>query len=370
MLERYFENIREMLNRFDISPAEKADIVEDYKTMANHAKEQGLSDQEVIDKLGNAEQIFESLKYEYELKSTSHRGDKIINLMPFIAIILFFGLGFGYDLWHPGWLVFLLIPSTSIIVKSIQRPGDFYLAPIMPFISLVAFFVLGFVFGAWHPAWIVFLLIPMVAILESANKKNVRSSLLSASVFIGFSVFIVVGTLTSIWHPTWLILLLPLLVGSFTGKHATTNIVVLIALLASIGLYVYLGLETTLNWTRSLIAFAPYLIIGVLCDRIQIIGISFSHQKHKRNVTKAVFLFSVIMFFLIGELYNAYVISWLFFLLVPIVTTVLGKRPFKATPIMPFLAVIVFMLLGYFLDVWHMAWLVFLLIPITSILES
>ncbi len=370
MLERYFENIREMLNRFDISPAEKADILEDYKTMAEHAKENGLSDEEVIKKLGDVEEIFNTLKYEYELKSDSHKGDKLVRVMPFIAIILFFGLGFGYDLWHPGWLVFLLVPSTSIIVKSIQRPGDFYLAPIMPFISLVTFFVLGFVFSAWHPAWIVFLLIPMVAILESANKNNLRSSLVGASVFIGFSGFIVVGALTNTWHPTWIILLLPLLVGSFTGKHATTNIIVLISLLVSIGLYVYLGLATQLSWTRSLVAFTPYFIIGVLFDRIQIFGVGARYRKQNTSVTKAVFILSLILFFLIGELYNAYAISWLFFLLAPIVSTLLVKRPLKLTPIMPFVTVIAFVLLGYFLDVWHVAWLVFLLIPITSILEN
>ncbi|MFW5841812.1 MAG: hypothetical protein ACOCU2_00845 [Bacillota bacterium] len=370
MLERYFENIREMLNRFDISPAEKADIVEDYKTMADHAKDKGLSDKEVIDKLGDVEHIFHALKHEYELKSNAHKGDKIIRIMPFIAIILFFGLGFGFELWHPGWLVFLLIPSTSIIVKSMQRPGEFYLAPLMPFISLVAFFILGFVFKAWHPAWIVFLLIPMVAILESANKKNLRSSLVSASVFIGFSAFIIIGVLTNTWHPTWLVLLLPLLVGSFTGKHPTTNIIILIILLVSIGIYLYLGLETDLSWTRSLIAFAPYLIVGVMFDRIQIIGVGHQARKQKGNAIKATFLLSVVLFFLIGELYNAYAISWLVFLLIPIVATIIVKRPLKLTPMMPSIAVIAFFLLGYFLDAWHIAWLVFLLIPITSILES
>jgi hypothetical protein len=370
MLERYFENIREMLNRFDISPAEKADIVEDYRTMANHAKENGLTDEEVIDKLGDVETIFTALQYEYDLKSKSHKGDKLVRVMPFIAIILFFGLGFGLELWHPGWLVFLLIPSTSIIVSSIQRPGDFYLAPVMPFISLVTFFVLGFVFGAWHPGWIVFLLIPMVAILESANKNNLRSSLIGASVFVGFSGFIIIGALTQTWHPTWLVLLLPILVGSFTGKHGTTNVIVLISLVVSVGLYVYLGLESSLGWTRSLIAFVPYLVIGVLFDRVQIIGLGSNYNKPKRNITKAVFLVSVIFFFLIGELYNAYSVSWLFFLLVPIVTALLIKRPRKLTPVMPFIAVIAFVLLGTYLDVWHIAWLVFLLIPITAILES
>lgn len=369
MRKRYLDSIKAMLEKFDISPAEKADILEDYRSMYEDAESAGLSEEEIIQKLGRAEDIYQGLLHEYDLKERKNKGDKLIALMPFIALMIFFGLGFGYDLWHPGWLAFLLIPSTAILVHSYQRPGRFIFTPMMPFLITVIYIVIGFFFNLWHPGWIIFLLIPSVAILESSSKSDYKSSLVGLSVFVGFMAFILIGYVTGMYHPTWLLLLLPIFVSSVAGNNKQYNFMMLISIFVSVGLYLYLGLNALLSWGEALIAFLPFIIVGVFTNRIMI-HIGFGKTGKHGNFLKSLFLLSLIAFITLGYFYDAWAISWLFFLSVPIASMLIQEDTIKVTPMMPFISLIIFMVLGYFFGLWSIAWLAFLLIPMSAILEN
>ncbi|MEA4998292.1 MAG: hypothetical protein VB087_02775 [Candidatus Limiplasma sp.] len=83
-------------------------------------------------------------------------------IYPVFITILYLVLGFLFQLWHPGWLLFLTIPLYYMKPKT---EADRWLNPVM--ITLI-YLVLGFFFNLWHPGWMIFLAIPVAEILRKA----------------------------------------------------------------------------------------------------------------------------------------------------------------------------------------------------------
>ena len=69
-----------------------------------------------------------------------------------ITVFIYLVLGFFFDLWHPGWIVFIII--SAIQNKNALR--FFY-----PVLVCAVYLVLGCVWGLWHPWWILFLTVPI-----------------------------------------------------------------------------------------------------------------------------------------------------------------------------------------------------------------
>ena len=66
---------------------------------------------------------------------------------PVITVLVFLILGFGWGLWHPGWVVFLTIPVYYAAVTGLaeRRPNPLY-SPCSPFWSFLSW-GLSFTFG-------------------------------------------------------------------------------------------------------------------------------------------------------------------------------------------------------------------------------
>src|SRR5690554_6141829 len=80
---------------------------------------------------------------------------------------------------------------------------------------------------------------------------------------------------------------------------------------------------------------------------------------------------SLILFFLSGQLLNAWQYSWMFLLLIPItgiLTSVKGREILPALAV--FISIIVFYTLGMKFGLWHPGWLVFLSIPTLGVFAS
>ena len=80
--------------------------------------------------------------------------------------------------WHPTWLVFLLIPiyyhfAGACMTKSQKA---FMMAQPIPEVIVTVFLVLGVCAKLWHPAWVLFLIIPvyywLVAVYVKKPKKK------------------------------------------------------------------------------------------------------------------------------------------------------------------------------------------------------
>lgn len=76
-----------------------------------------------------------------------------------IAIVSYIAIGFCFDLWHPGWLIFLLIPIISTLIHAVRKGNpDLFAYPVL---AALVFLYVGFVYDIWHPTWVVFLTIPV-----------------------------------------------------------------------------------------------------------------------------------------------------------------------------------------------------------------
>ncbi|MCF7923661.1 MAG: hypothetical protein K9L64_00990 [Candidatus Izimaplasma sp.] len=101
--------------------------------------------------------------------------------MPMITIIIFLWLAFGFDLAHPGWVVFFLIPLSDMIYRG-RINARKLVSVVITFIYILigvlyprSFFpeVLR-IFGDsfWHPGWLIFLLIPIINSLFFPNRNS------------------------------------------------------------------------------------------------------------------------------------------------------------------------------------------------------
>ena len=76
----------------------------------------------------------------------------------FIALIVFLIVGFVWNLWHPGWIVFLIASAISDLIEDISS-ALVYIA------AIALFLIMGFVWNLWHPGWIIFLIAAPAATL-------------------------------------------------------------------------------------------------------------------------------------------------------------------------------------------------------------
>lgn len=76
-----------------------------------------------------------------------------------LAIVSYIIIGVCFDLWHPGWLIFFLVPIISTFIHAVRNHNPNLFA--YPILVLFIFLYVGFVYHIWHPTWVVFLTIPL-----------------------------------------------------------------------------------------------------------------------------------------------------------------------------------------------------------------
>ena len=85
---------------------------------------------------------------------------------PLLIGVIYVFVGVLSHVWHPTWMIFLLIPAYYCLVWALTHPGDGSVRAALrrfPFPSLVIliYLVLGFFLHLWHPGWLIFLLVPL-----------------------------------------------------------------------------------------------------------------------------------------------------------------------------------------------------------------
>lgn len=89
---------------------------------------------------------------------------KITSITPLLCLIAFLLIGFLGNYWHPGWIVFLLIPIMPILL------GEERFTFRILFVAI--YLILGIIWGMWHPWWVILILIPVFEILFKTPKKK------------------------------------------------------------------------------------------------------------------------------------------------------------------------------------------------------
>lgn len=68
-------------------------------------------------------------------------------------------IGALFNVWHPAWLLFLLIPLWYSFISAVRkRNANVFAYPVL--VTLI-FLCIGFFFGLWHPGWLLYLTIPL-----------------------------------------------------------------------------------------------------------------------------------------------------------------------------------------------------------------
>lgn len=80
--------------------------------------------------------------------------------LPIFITAVYVFLGFAFKLWHPMWMLFLVIPAYyhfAIAARATTKKGLLLGIPVIE-IAVILFLIAGFAFSAWKYAWILFIL--------------------------------------------------------------------------------------------------------------------------------------------------------------------------------------------------------------------
>lgn len=365
MKQDYLNRLSQCLKDHQILDADMIDVMNDYDEMYEDALAKGKSDEEIEALLGEPEDVVKELLDTLRIrdfKVVRKRNNRLVALAPFIALIAFFLLGYLGDMWHPGWLVFLLVPIAGIL-GNVNKKEKF--VALSPFIAVVVFIFLGVAYQAWHPGWLIFLLIPIAGVLTGARRKEV---LLGISPFIALLLFILLGTYLDAWAWSWLFFLIVPILGAFYSRKALERYLLIPSILLAIGFYLYMYLAHDMI-EIGLLGFILPFVVAIFIGNIRwSVHVRWSFNT---GVNSMIVLCSVAAFLIVGlTVPQAWSWAWMILLLIPITSILIHRKRIRLTPIMPFVAVIVFFSLGYFFDLWHISWLAFLLIPMMGIIEN
>ncbi len=100
---------------------------------------------------------------------------KILAITPIACTMLYLLLGFTVkgNAWWWGLCIFLLIPAMPYIlrIKKIR-----FTVPFIITITYIVMCVVGEIFSVhlWHPGWLIFFLIPIIEILRTPTKDKAK----------------------------------------------------------------------------------------------------------------------------------------------------------------------------------------------------
>ena len=313
----YLKDLREVLQNHEVLEIDIKDVLSDYESMYDDALERGLSDDDVYNLLGDPNQVYHELIDTLHMKQMKRYKHKFIALSPFFAVLVFMIVGMSTNIWHPTWLVFLIIPITAIILSTDKQNKIIALSP---FVAVVTFMLVGTYTNYWNPAWLIFLIIPITALVYEKDKT--KKTLMISSIVI------------------------------------------------AVAFYLYMGYAQD-DFLTGGFGFLLPLIVMLYYAELQFEVVVKNPLKRKNAlIFTTVILVSITTFFLLGFFADGWTYAWMIFLFIPMTAIFLFDKPRKLTPFMPFIAVIIFYSLGYFFGLFHISWIAFLLIPVVAIIEN
>ena len=337
--KKFLETLRDELQDINLTNQEVDEVILEYTAMIDDALEEGGTIDSFIKKMGSPSKVAEALGRDRPKKV-----NKLVALMPFLATIVFFILGVVWQAWQPGWIVFLLIPLSGFLSR--KRINWFGIG----FTIILATFVLvGTFYNAWAPAWSLFLLV-----LPFKSNDNTKP----------FQGFAIVYTFAAVI--AYQVLYTYMVYQSFGADGVTW----LSLLDPSIRFLLF---------TALLLLFVPVVFYALASGAINIyidskpINISLALLFTLEGLT---ILAVVIGYLAISITTGLWHPAWLIFFLIPIMIMVRKTKTFPLKQITPFIATTLFVLVGEYVSLpeqegsYALSWLFFLLIPIVNILFS
>lgn len=356
-MDLFLEQLKERLLDHDISDKLLNQILSDYQKKIE-------KNPNSVDDVGV---VTEKLIKTYDLKlkeDTNREISTIIAFAPFISIVLYLSLGFLFDLWHPGWLVFIAVPIILLIFSVFHDDISLGFLALIPFIIITSYFFVGFYFGLWHPTWLIFMLLPVIGVFSRYKKRSLKFLLYTLSPFLTISIYIILGSQFHLWSRLWVIFLIVPMLACLEEENRKR----LFICEGSLSVALIVGIVTpffTPLWSLSFIGLAVPLIAMVAMGEDSIIKF-----KKDNIIDLALFIALSVIYVVLGIVFNAWAYAWMIFLIFP-AYEILDQSPnhFKFYYIMPFISIAIFFSLGYFLNGWAYSWTAFLIIPILIFVE-
>jgi len=96
---------------------------------------------------------------------------------PVLVVLAYLCMGFFWELWNPGWLLFLTIPVYYYTVNIIEKINNnesltFWKLLPYPLLCTLVYVCIGIFWGLWHPGWLIFLTIPIWSFFVAEKKAD------------------------------------------------------------------------------------------------------------------------------------------------------------------------------------------------------
>lgn len=114
----------------------------------------------------------ETIQINNKNKKQKLVSDIVMPITTFTILIAYIICGTKYNLWHPLWIMFLLIPIIGSIVDCIFKKK--ITAFCYPILIVVIYLLLGFLKSLWHPYWFLFLTIPLFYLIFEPIDKAIK----------------------------------------------------------------------------------------------------------------------------------------------------------------------------------------------------
>lgn len=361
--DRFINRLNDILIQNNVKLEDRIQVVEDYSDLYEQGIEQGLTDRQVLDKLGNEIEIYNMIKKDLKHE---YKTNKATGLMVFISLIIFFVLGNAFKLWTYSWIAFTLIPITAIITNTNltfrkKIPG------LTTFITPIIYFILVNTLNIYHPLWLVFLLIPISGIITHTKLSKMPVAL---SPFISLSIYILISYFYNDFYKIgWLIFLSIPFLGVLTPPLNKYRYGLAAVILLSVLLYL-INIELTGEYIYGLFIFLLPISLAILTsDGLTIKSLQFKTNKSK--LLSLVILAILIIYFVVSTLTNSWEITWIILLLIPVAGIYKATKFTRLIPYIPFISLMAFMLvINYIPNSSSWAWLIFLSIPMVGIIEG
>lgn len=117
------------------------------------------------------EKHFDDESEEKTGKSRGRGARSASGLITLICVLVYCVLGACFNMWHPGWLIFIAMPCIITLIEAINKRNWRIFA--YPVFVVFLYLLIGFYAHRWHPAWILFVTIPIYYVLGDFITKNV-----------------------------------------------------------------------------------------------------------------------------------------------------------------------------------------------------
>ena len=117
--------------------------------------------------------LFLTIPIYYMMIATTRNNNWYAFPYPILVFIAYLCLGIFFNIWHPTWIIFLTVPIYYEMLamnnaKNFKRKANIFPYPI---ICVIIYLALGFDYNWWHPGWLLFLTIPVYYMFVNSIKS-------------------------------------------------------------------------------------------------------------------------------------------------------------------------------------------------------